>query len=170
MKHVSSTRVAVPYDIRLQPCSRMKTSTPYKIVVTCSDSRLTPSINDANGMKQNKQKRSLIRNSVMSKEKSKQITIAFGKPYFHALKEGFPGETIEQAVCTTQSTVFLSSEGKIYQTGTLHGQVYESPTLVEIRYSLKCVEISAGRHFCLGRLEGGQAVVSWGAGKRELVR
>lgn len=105
----------------------------------------------------------------MTKKKSRRNSIAFGKPYFHALKSGLPGESIEQAVCTTQSTVFLSSEGKIYQTGTLHGQIYESPTLVEIKYSLKCVEISAGRHFCLGRLEGGVAVVSWGAGKRELL-
>jgi alpha-tubulin suppressor-like RCC1 family protein len=105
----------------------------------------------------------------MTKQKNKQKSIAFGKPYFHATKSGPSGKTIEQAVCTTQSTVFLTSEGKIYQTGTLHGQIYKSPTLVEIRYALKCVEIAAGRHFCLGRLEGGQAVVSWGAGKRELV-
>ena len=100
----------------------------------------------------------------MTKKKSKQKSIAFGKPYFHALKGGLSGKAIEQAVCTSQSTVFLTSEGKIYQTGTLHGQVYESPTIVEIKYALKCVEISAGRHFCLGRLEGGQAVLSWGAG------
>lgn len=109
------------------------------------------------------------RSTFMTKQKSKQKSIAFGKPYFHALKGGLSGKEIEQAVCTSQSTVFLSSEGKIYQTGTLHGQIYESPTLVEIKYALKCVEISAGRHFCLGRLEGGQAVVSWGAGKNELI-
>ena len=39
-----------------------------------------------------------------------------------------------------------------------------SPTKVEIPLPLKCVQIAAGRHFCLGRMEGGLAVVSWGAG------
>jgi alpha-tubulin suppressor-like RCC1 family protein len=111
----------------------------------------------------------IIRITSMTKQKSQQKSIAFGKPYFYATKSAPSGKTVEQAVCTNQSTVFLTSDGKIYQTGTLHGQIFKSPTLVEIRYALKCVEIAAGRHFCLGRLEGGQAIVSWGAGKRELV-
>ena len=74
------------------------------------------------------------------------------------------GKDIEDAVCTTQSTIFLTKHGKVYQTGTLHGRVLTSPTKVEIPLPLKCVQIAAGRHFCLGRMEGGLAVVSWGAG------
>ena len=71
---------------------------------------------------------------------------------------------IAQAVCTAQSTVFLTSGGQVYQTGTLHGRIYTTPHPVVIPMPLKCVQIAAGRHFCLGRMEGGLAVVSWGAG------
>jgi len=71
---------------------------------------------------------------------------------------------VRQVDCTAQSTVFLTQSGKIYQTGTLHGRVCQVPSPVIIPLPLKCVEVSAGRHFCLGRMEGGLAVVSWGAG------
>jgi len=73
-------------------------------------------------------------------------------------------EEIQQTVCTTQATIFLTNKGHVYQTGTLHGHVFPLPTRIPIPLPLACVELSAGRHFCLGRMEGGVAVVSWGAG------
>ena len=39
-----------------------------------------------------------------------------------------------------------------------------SPTTSTIALPLPVVELAAGRHFCLARLEGGLAVLSWGAG------
>lgn len=71
---------------------------------------------------------------------------------------------IKLVVCTVQSTVFLTEQGKIYQTGTLHGRVMPQAIPITIPLPLKCVQIAAGRHFCLGMMEGGLAVVSWGAG------
>ena len=78
--------------------------------------------------------------------------------------DGLEWGQIRQVSCSSQSSVFLTKNGKVFQTGFIHGRVYHSPTLVTIPLPLKCVEISAGRHFCLGRMEGGLAVVSWGAG------
>lgn len=115
--------------------------------------------------------------------------VAFGRNYFHALggcretsvSDPLVGhlrihtwkdppwhededEKIVQVVCTAQSTVFLTSNGSVYQTGTFHGRVYRSPSLITIPLPLKCVQVSAGRHFCIGKMEGGLAVVTWGAG------
>lgn len=71
---------------------------------------------------------------------------------------------VQQVVCTVQSTVFLTNSGKVYQTGTLHGRVMPEAIPITIPLALKCVQVAAGRHFCLGMMEGGLAVVSWGAG------
>jgi alpha-tubulin suppressor-like RCC1 family protein len=71
---------------------------------------------------------------------------------------------IQQVVCTVQSTVFLTKNGKVYQTGTLHGRVMPEAVPITIPLPLKCVQVAAGRHFCLGMMEGGLATVSWGAG------
>lgn len=71
---------------------------------------------------------------------------------------------IQQVVCTVQSTIFLTEKGKIYQTGMLHGRLMPQAIPITIPLPLKCAQISAGRHFCLGMMEGGLAVVSWGAG------
>ena len=113
--------------------------------------------------------------------------VAFGRNYYSALGgatsvalqhggtplQGYAWETppwenddsdIVQVACTTQSSLFLTAAGKVYQTGTLHGKITPTPMPVTIPMALKCVEIAAGRHFCLGRMEGGLAVVSWGAG------
>ena len=124
--------------------------------------------------------------------KKRPKVVAFGREYFHALGGlnssqstdaegneisyytwGCPPWTdsasdadadIEQAVATAQSTVYLTKTGKIYQTGTVHGQIYKTPTPIITKLPLPCVEIAAGRHFCLGRVKGGVAVFSWGAG------
>jgi alpha-tubulin suppressor-like RCC1 family protein len=72
--------------------------------------------------------------------------------------------SIVQAVATCQSTAFLTSTGRVYAVGTLHGRVYPNPYRVEIPLPLTCVQLAAGRHFLLARMEGGRAVVSWGAG------
>lgn len=66
--------------------------------------------------------------------------------------------------CTITSTFFLTQSGKIYTCGTLHGQVRPALTRTVITLPLRCVQISAGRHFCLARMEGGLAVCAWGAG------
>lgn len=71
---------------------------------------------------------------------------------------------IEQVACSSTSSIFRTSSGRVYQCGTLHGRQWTSPRRVEIQLPLKCVELAAGRHFCLGRMEGGVGVVSWGAG------
>ena len=74
------------------------------------------------------------------------------------------GDGVLQAVATAQSTVFLTMVGKVYQTGTLHGQVSFYPTAISMPLPIPCVELAAGRHFCLARMQGGIAVCSWGAG------
>lgn len=82
-------------------------------------------------------------------------------------KEGskdLQGDDITDMACSTQSSLFLTKSGAVYQTGTLHGRLCQDPSLVTIKLPLKCVQVSAGRHYCLARMEGGQAVVSWGAG------
>jgi hypothetical protein len=69
---------------------------------------------------------------------------------------------INQIACTFQSTLFLTASGKIYQQGLLHGfMMAPLPVKVNIPLPLKCIQISAGRHFCLALLEGGVAVASW---------
>jgi len=78
--------------------------------------------------------------------------------------KGDDDQEVVGAACTTQSSMFLTRDGKVYQTGTIHGRILQSPTQVKIQLPLKCVQISAGRHFCIGRMEGGLAVVTWGAG------
>lgn len=75
-----------------------------------------------------------------------------------------PSGAVLQAVATSQSTLFLTQAGRIYQTGTFHGFVNPSPTAVTIPLPIPAVEIAAGRHFCLARMQGGVAVCSWGAG------
>lgn len=107
------------------------------------------------------------------------MAVAFGRNYFGALggtqevdgvrQWNHPSwskddQRISQVKCTAQSTLFLTEKGKVYQTGTLHGRKHMKPVPVTIPLPLKCAEISAGRHFCLARMEGGKAVVSWGAG------
>ena len=68
------------------------------------------------------------------------------------------------AVCTAQSTVVLTQQGHLYQTGTLHGRLWKDWTRITYPLPLQCVQVSAGRHFVVARLEAGQAVVTWGAG------
>jgi alpha-tubulin suppressor-like RCC1 family protein len=69
------------------------------------------------------------------------------------------------ASCSSQSTIIVSPvDGKVYQTGTMHGIVLTNWKHISIPLPLKCVQVSAGRHYCLARLEGGKAVLSWGAG------
>mmetsp|Transcript_3575 Transcript_3575/g.7204 ORF Transcript_3575/g.7204 Transcript_3575/m.7204 type:complete len:668 (-) Transcript_3575:46-2049(-) len=127
-----------------------------------------------------------------SQNASGSKAVAFGRNYFHAMggltpavksnEEGIivpyytwenppwsnssgdsDGE-IAQAVASSQSTIFLTKSGKIYQTGTVHGQIHKTPSPILTKLPLPCVEVSAGRHFCLGRVKGGVAVFSWGAG------
>jgi alpha-tubulin suppressor-like RCC1 family protein len=73
-------------------------------------------------------------------------------------------DALVQIACTAASTLFLTGSGKIYRCGTVHGRVRPSLTRTVIQLPLKCVEIAAGRHFGLARMEGGLAVCSWGAG------
>jgi alpha-tubulin suppressor-like RCC1 family protein len=68
-----------------------------------------------------------------------------------------------QIAASAQSTVFLTSSGRVYQTGTLHGHVIPFPTRVAIPLPIPAVQVSCGRHFCLALMQGG-VVVSWGAG------
>lgn len=69
-----------------------------------------------------------------------------------------------QVATSSASSFFLTESGKIYTCGTLHGNVLPSLSQKVIQLPLKCVEIAAGRHFGLARMEGGLAVCSWGAG------
>ena len=71
---------------------------------------------------------------------------------------------IVQMACSSASTLILTEAGKIHTMGTVHGTVRRSPTRTIVQLPLKCVQIAAGRHFCLARMEGGLAVCSWGAG------
>ena len=92
---------------------------------------------------------------------------------------------IAPAACSSAATIFLSGErhNRIITRGTIHGRVMDpaqdtapsggstqqkpwtlSPSTVTIPLPLPCVELAAGRHFCLARMEGGLAVCSWGAG------
>ncbi|GKY94328.1 hypothetical protein MPSEU_000398600 [Mayamaea pseudoterrestris] len=73
-------------------------------------------------------------------------------------------DSLASIACTAQSTIFLTKAGHLYQTGMLHGRLHATPQLVSLHVPLKCVQVAAGRHFVLGRLEGGRAVVSFGAG------
>jgi alpha-tubulin suppressor-like RCC1 family protein len=73
-------------------------------------------------------------------------------------------DPIRQLACSSAATIVLTENGKIYSMGTIHGYVRSSPTRTIIQLPLKCVQIAAGRHFCLARMEGGLAVCSWGAG------
>jgi alpha-tubulin suppressor-like RCC1 family protein len=66
--------------------------------------------------------------------------------------------------CTTASTLFLTQAGKIYQVGTMHGVLKPTPQLVHVPYPLPVAYMAAGRHYCLAVLQGGAAVLSWGAG------
>lgn len=85
------------------------------------------------------------------------------QPSWKGLKDDESND-IQQVVCTVQSTVFLTQNGRVYQTGTLHGRVMPEAIPITIPLPLKCVQVAAGRHFCLGMMEGGLATVSWGAG------
>lgn len=94
---------------------------------------------------------------------------------------------IAPAACSSAATYFLSGSkhNRITSLGTVHGHVMNpileeaqgpishatfsafanvSPSTTTIPLPLPCVELAAGRHFCLARLEGGLAVCSWGAG------
>jgi alpha-tubulin suppressor-like RCC1 family protein len=119
-----------------------------------------------------------------TKKRLRSKAVCFGRDYFHVTGgaskvqvetmtkfvwneppwQGKEGDEISQTACTAQSTIFLTEQGKIYQTGTMHGRVYKETVPIVVPLPLKCVEIAAGRHFCLGRMEGGLATVSWGAG------
>lgn len=109
---------------------------------------------------------------------------AFGRDYFYAVSGTTRGvftdsegnsvtvrewqkppaeEHLQEAACSTSATFFLTASGKVYRVGTMHGVIHPVPSLVTIPLPLKCVQIAAGRHFCLARMEGGLAVVSWGA-------
>jgi alpha-tubulin suppressor-like RCC1 family protein len=68
------------------------------------------------------------------------------------------------ATCSSQSTIIVSPiDGKVYQTGTMHGVVYKNWKHIVIPIPSKCVQVSAGRHFWLARMENG-VVLSCGAG------
>lgn len=69
-----------------------------------------------------------------------------------------------QVATTSASSLFLTETGKVFVAGTIHGTVFPELTQMILHLPLKCVEIAAGRHFCLARMEGGLAVCSWGAG------
>lgn len=71
---------------------------------------------------------------------------------------------IQDIQCTWTSSIFLTTKGKVYQTGTVHGKLSPTPRPVIIRLPLQVAQIAAGRHFCLAKMEGGLAVCSWGAG------
>eukprot|EP00980_Cylindrotheca_fusiformis_P009315 scaffold2044_cov206-Cylindrotheca_fusiformis.AAC.7 len=73
-------------------------------------------------------------------------------------------DSLIQVASSVSATMFLTSSGKIYMSGTLHGRVESPMTRTIIPLPLKCVEIACGRHFGLARMEGGLAVCSWGAG------
>ena len=66
--------------------------------------------------------------------------------------------------CTTSSTLFLTQSGKLYQVGTMHGVLKSTPQLVHVPYPLPVAQVATGRHYCLAVLQGGAAVLSWGAG------
>ena len=69
-----------------------------------------------------------------------------------------------QVAASGSASLLLTRNGKVYTMGTIHGRVRPTPTRMVIQLPLKAVEIAAGRHFCLARMEGGLAVCSWGAG------
>ena len=71
---------------------------------------------------------------------------------------------LSQVHCTTSSTFFLTKTGKVYHVGTLHGVVTPTPQLVTIPYPLPVAQLACGRHYCLALLQGGAAVLAWGAG------
>ena len=73
-------------------------------------------------------------------------------------------DPILEIACSSASTLLLTEAGKIHAMGTVHGAIRPSPTRTIVQLPLKCVQIAAGRHFCLARMEGGLAVCSWGAG------
>ena len=107
--------------------------------------------------------------SASKQPRSKIISLRNGRNANNKSNDRSSGESGEQtgviqAVATAQSTLFLTFAGKVYQTGTLHGQVSVHPTALAIPLPIPCVELAAGRHFCLARMQGGIAVCSWGAG------
>ena len=69
-----------------------------------------------------------------------------------------------QVSTSSASSIFLTKRGKVFACGMMHGTVLPQLTQMIIELPLKCVEIAAGRHFCVARMEGGLAVCSWGAG------
>ena len=69
-----------------------------------------------------------------------------------------------QVATSSASSIFLTKRGKVFACGMMHGTILPQLTQMVIELPLKCVEIAAGRHFCLARMEGGLAVCSWGAG------
>jgi alpha-tubulin suppressor-like RCC1 family protein len=120
-----------------------------------------------------------------STESSNVRALAFGRNYFYpltnALKSSDNGRALSNqeglnnappwndslpiaASCSVQSTIIVSQSGKVYQAGMLHGVAYPTWTHIEIPIPLRCVQVAAGRHFCLARMEGGKAVLAWGAG------
>ena len=115
------------------------------------------------------------------KEKPQVLAVPFGRNYFYALTQAVKDDWDEavqslntdppwqdalpqSAACTVQSTVLVTQHGQVYQTGTLHGMIYPTWQHIEIPIPLRCVEVAAGRHFCLARMDGGKAVLAWGAG------
>jgi len=114
-------------------------------------------------------------NASPSKNENRIQAVSFGRNYFYQRGSGLADNENDEtppwndalplsAVCTAQSTVILTEKGTVFQTGTLHGRVYPNWSPVHFSLPLKCAQVSAGRHFVVARMEGGQAVLTWGAG------
>lgn len=73
-------------------------------------------------------------------------------------------DDLVQVATSSASSLFLSKSGKVFSCGMMHGNSLPKLTQMVIQLPLKCIEIAAGRHFCLARMEGGLAICSWGAG------
>jgi len=73
-------------------------------------------------------------------------------------------DSLQDIQCTTSSTLFLTCSGKIFHVGTMHGVLNSIPRQVTIPYPLPVANMACGRHYCLVLLQGGAAVLSWGAG------
>lgn len=74
-------------------------------------------------------------------------------------------DIIEQIVCSSQSTIYVTKSGNIYQHGTIHGMVYTKPIRIPLPpLPFKIKQVSAGRHHVIALYEMGVGVLSWGAG------
>jgi len=103
-----------------------------------------------------------IRNQTKKKKAEKEENQNQNRPHTPPWEQ--ENDPLIDVQCTSASSYFLTKAGKIYNCGTVHGHVQPSLTHVTVHLPLKCVQLAAGRHFCLGRMEGGLAVCAWGAG------